>query len=153
VEDHRLAAVVRAFGRFIEAETHSSGAKEAELAAVQAGLRQDRSQAEAVLLTASRRQQGLWELNSAVLTTTDRALQELDDVELARLRSEQAQSMHPGHRAAHAMGWLRASSRQLGQRVDLTKRVDLARTVRRSGRGVQAASVAARSTTADAEVS
>jgi hypothetical protein len=130
----RIAAVVRAFGRLVRAEVEGSGVEEAELTAALAALRLDRSRAEAVLLTDPRGQHGLWELNSAVLTATDRAVQELDDAGHERLRSEQAHAVQPGRRAAHAVGRLRTTSRQLGERVDLTKRVNLVKRVRRSER-------------------
>jgi hypothetical protein len=130
----RIAAVVGAFGRLLQAEVEGSGgAQNAELTAALEALRLARAEVEALLIADPRGRQGLWELNSAVLTTTDRVLQELDDAEHARLRWERAEAARSEHRAAQAIGRMRTRSRQLGERVDLTKRVDLARRTRRGG--------------------
>jgi hypothetical protein len=70
-----------------------------------------------------------------VLATTDRALQELDDAEHARLRSRWAEAARSDRRAGRAVGRLRTRSWQVGERVDLTERVDLGKRVRRSELG------------------
>jgi Aromatic acid exporter family member 1 len=130
----RIAGVVGAFGRLVQAEVGSPGvAEKADLTATLDALRLDRTRLEALLIADPRGRQGLWELNSALLTTTDRVLQELDDAEHARLRSERVEAAQSDHRAALAIGRLRTRSRELGERVDLTKRVDLAKRVRRPG--------------------
>ncbi|HZG89139.1 MAG TPA: aromatic acid exporter family protein [Pseudonocardia sp.] len=132
----RVAAVVGAFGRLVHAEIEGSGEGEkAGLTAALEALRSARVQAEALLIADPRGRQGLWELNSAVLTTTDRALQELDDAEHARLRSRWAEAARSDRRAARAVGRLRTRSWQAGERVNLTKRVDLGKRVRRSELG------------------
>ncbi len=130
----RIAAVVGAFGRLVHAEIEGAGEVEkAGLTAALEALRSARAQAEALLIADPRGRQGLWELNSAVLTTTDRALQELDDAEHARLRSERVEAARSNHRAPQVVERLRTRSRQLGERVDLTKQLDLAKRGRRSG--------------------
>jgi hypothetical protein len=129
-----IAAVVGAFGQLVQVEVEGAGDRQnAELVAALEALRLARSRAGALLIADPRGRQGLWELNSAVLTTTDRVLQELDDAEHARLRSERIEAARSEHRTAQAIGRLRSRSRQLGERVDLTKRVDLVRRARRTG--------------------
>jgi hypothetical protein len=138
----RIAAVVGAFGRLVQAEVDSSGrVQNAELTAALEALRVARAEVEVLLIADPRGRQGLWELNSAVLTTTDRVLQELDDAEHARLRWERVEAARSEHRAAQAIGRLRTRGRQLGERVDLTKRVDLTRRARRSGPAERGAAV------------
>jgi hypothetical protein len=124
-----MGAVVLAFGRLLRAELETTGAEEEyELARALDELRRRRANAETLLLGDPRGQHGLWELNSAVLTSTDRALQELDPVRHARV--EEALSRHLAEDAIERL-------RHLSYSVDLTKRVDL-RKKRRRRRSVPA---------------
>jgi hypothetical protein len=121
-----LATVVHAFGRLLCAEIETSGeAEEADLTAALAALRRERAGVEELLLADPRGRKGLWELNSAILTTADRVLHELDDAEHARLRTAQQEAERARRSTSQAVGRLRSTTRQLGERVDLIKRVDL----------------------------
>ena len=118
-----IGAVVLAFGRLLRAELETTGAEEEyELARALDVLRQRRADAQTLLLTDPRGQHGLWELNSAALTSTDRALQELDPVKHSRV--EDALSRHLAEDAIERL-------RHLSSGVDLTKRVDLRKRRRR----------------------
>jgi hypothetical protein len=71
---------------------------------------------EGLLLADSRSRHGLWELNSALLTTADRMLTELDVAAHSRLRLGPDQSSSR-RRARQAAGRFRATTRR---RVDGT---------------------------------
>jgi Aromatic acid exporter family member 1 len=116
-----IGAVVLAFGRLLRAQLETTGAEEGyELRRALDELRRRRAAADALLLGDPRGQHGLWELNSAVLASTDRALQELDPEQYARV--QEAVSRHLTEDAVE---------RLLTYSVDLTKRVDLRKRRRR----------------------
>src|SRR3954453_18554597 len=82
-----MAGVVRAFGLLLRREMETAGEKEEEqLAGTLEKLHKGRLLVEELLLAHPRRRHGLWELNSAVLTTVDRMLTELDVATHTRLR-------------------------------------------------------------------
>lgn len=111
-----LAAVVRAFGRVIRAEIDSTPhSQEADLAAALTQLRHRRAAAADLLINDPRRRHGLWELNSALLTTADRTLAELDAAEHARLRGAPGEADSARRRAAQAVERLRATTRHLAE--------------------------------------
>ncbi len=119
-----IGAVVLAFGGLLRAELETTGAaEEHELNGALDALRRRRGEAETLLLGDPRGRHGLWELNSAVLTGTDRALQELHPERHARVQDALSR-----HLAEDAIGRLR----HLSDGVDLTKRVDLRKRRRRA---------------------
>jgi Aromatic acid exporter family member 1 len=82
-----MAGVVRAFGLLLRRELETAGEKEEEqLAGTLEELHKGRLLVEELLLADPRSRHGLWELNSAVLTTVDRMLTELDVATHTRLR-------------------------------------------------------------------
>ncbi len=106
-----LAAVVRTFGDLIRDEIEEPEAPdEAELTAALNALRQHRDQIEALLLDDPRGRTRLWELNSALVTVTDRMLAELDVGEHARLRTELSDAARARRRAEVALERIRDSA-------------------------------------------
>jgi hypothetical protein len=84
----QMGRAVRAFGALLRRELEASGDQERrQVAEALAALRGARSEVQELLLADPRSQHGLWELNSAVLTTADRMLAELDVARLTRLRA------------------------------------------------------------------
>jgi hypothetical protein len=111
---HELAAVVRAFGRLVQAEVERAPEREeAELAAALESLREARARVHHLLLTDPRENPALWELNAALLTTVDRMLVELDTAEHARLRDSEGEAA-ARRLASEAMDRVRATTRQIG---------------------------------------
>lgn len=118
-----LAAAVRTFGSLVQAEIATSGKpQEAQLAAALAALRARRADVADLLLDDPRRRHGLWELNSVLLSTTDRVLDELDVAEHTRSRPSRRDAEQARRRTAQAMDRLRTTTRHLTERVDLVKR-------------------------------
>ena len=74
-----MARVLWAFGRCAHGRAAGTAEQQhVELASALASLRRRRDGLEDVLIGDPRSRQGLWELNSALLTTVDRMLLELD---------------------------------------------------------------------------
>jgi hypothetical protein len=111
----QMGRVVRAFGRLLRREIETSGEQEQrQVAETLDALRSARSEVQGLLLADSRSRHGLWELNSALLTTADRMLAELDTAAHSRLRARRDEPS-ARHRAMQAAGRLRATTRR---RVD-----------------------------------
>ncbi|GAY10420.1 aromatic acid exporter family protein [Pseudonocardia sp. N23] len=116
-----LAAVVRGFGRSIRAEIEiAADPREAELSRALDQLRRRRAAVVDLLIADPRGRNGLWELNSALLTTTDRALDELDAAGRAR---RQAAGDPARRRAVQAVDRLRATTRHLAERAERAGRL------------------------------
>jgi hypothetical protein len=112
----RMGDVVRAFGRLLHSEMTTSGELERErLAWTLDELRVARSEVVELLLADPRSRDGLWELNSALLTTADRMLSKLDVAAHARLRASRNAALSTRDRARHAAERLRRTNRH---RVD-----------------------------------
>jgi len=119
-EDVRLTAaalmrhmgeVVRAFGRLLRAEVHTRPGPERErLATLLDQLRSGREAVHELLVTDRRSRDGLWGVNSAVLTTVDRMVAELDVRALARQEARRAAAISARRLAALATGHVRARS-------------------------------------------
>ena len=109
---HQMGRVVRAFGRLLRQELETAGEQEQEqLAKALEELRRARLEVQELLLADPRSRHGLWELNSALLTTVDRMLTELDVTALGRLRADRVQVITARQLAAHAGERLRARGR------------------------------------------
>jgi hypothetical protein len=109
---HQMGRVVRAFGRLLRQELETAGEQEQEqLAEALEELRRARLEVQELLLADPRSRHGLWELNSALLTTVDRMLTELDVTAFGRLRADRLQVITARQLAAHAGERLRARGR------------------------------------------
>lgn len=98
---HDLATAVRSFGRLVRAEARAMpGEEEAELAEALDALREARARATELLLVDPRDDVALWELNSAMLSTVERLLRELDVEQHVRLREQSAGLRRSGQAAA-----------------------------------------------------
>lgn len=96
-----LATAVRSFGRLVRAEARAMpGEEEAELAEALDALREARARATELLLVDPRDDVALWELNSAMLSTVERLLRELDVEQHVRLREQSAGLRRSGQAAA-----------------------------------------------------
>jgi len=74
----RMATVVREFGRLLTAEGQGPEVADGDrLAGARAALQSGRTLVAGLLISDPRSSSGLWELNSALLTTVDRMLEEL----------------------------------------------------------------------------
>jgi hypothetical protein len=114
----QMGRVVRAFGRLLRREIEASGEQEQRhVAETLDALRRARGEVQGLLLTDPRSRHGLWELNSALLTTADRMLAELDTAAHSRLRAR-LEGPTARRRAMQAAGRLRATTRR---RVDRTR--------------------------------
>lgn len=108
----QMGNVVRAFGRLLRRELETSGEKEQEqLAGTLEELSGARREVQELLLADPRSRDGLWELNSVLLTTTDRMLTELDVATHARQRPQLDPSTARG-RAMQAAERLRVTTRR-----------------------------------------
>jgi uncharacterized membrane protein YccC len=108
----RMGEVVRSFGDLLVAETETTGGPEhEELAAVLAALRSTRRAVHDLLIADPRSREGLWELNSALLTTADRMVSELDAAEHARREAHRVREMTARRLAAQATERFRARNR------------------------------------------
>jgi len=73
----RMGTVVREFGRVLTGPPDTDGVADGRLSASLAALRSGRTLVSDLLISDPRSRTGLWELNSALLTTVDRMLDEL----------------------------------------------------------------------------
>jgi hypothetical protein len=113
----QMGRVVRAFGHLLRRELDEVGEQEQRnVAETLDALRSARSEVQGLLLADPRSQHGLWELNSALLTTADRMLAELDIAARSRQRAWTAEPT-ARHRARQVAGRLRATTLR---RVDRT---------------------------------
>jgi len=71
-----MGNVVREFGRLLIADT--TDGRSQRLSGALDALREGRAQTERLLISDPRSRTGLWELNSALLTTVDRMIDEFD---------------------------------------------------------------------------
>ena len=114
----QMGNVILAFGRLLRRELERSGEPERcggkeqeQLARALEELDGARREVHELLLADPRSQQGLWGLNSALLTTTDRLLTELDSA----VRTRQRPQLDPStarRRAMQAAERLRATTRR-----------------------------------------
>jgi hypothetical protein len=114
----QMANVIQAFGRLLRRELERSGEPERgggkeqeQLAAALEELDRARREVHGLLLADPRSQQGLWGLNSTLLTTADRLLIELG----AAVRTRQRPQLDPStarRRAMQAAERLRATTRR-----------------------------------------
>jgi hypothetical protein len=81
------------------------------------GLHTERGEVQDLLLADPRSRHGLWELNSALLTTADRMLVELGPAAQSRPRTAESEAFVALSRALHAAERIRAGTRR---RVSLT---------------------------------
>jgi len=110
------ARVVRALGRLLRRELETAVEQEQEhLAETLEELRRARLEVQDLLLD-PRSRHGLWDLNSALLTTADRMLTELDVAVHARRRARPGE-LTARHRARQAAGRLRATTRRRVRRT------------------------------------
>jgi hypothetical protein len=113
-----MGRVVRDFGRLLRGELEAPGeAEQQRLSEAIGALQRARGEVQDLLLTDPRSRHGLWELNSALLTTADRMLVELGPAAQARPRAGGSETFVALSRALHAAERLRASTRR---RVDVT---------------------------------
>ncbi|HEY4604622.1 MAG TPA: FUSC family protein [Blastococcus sp.] len=109
----RMSRVVREFGVLVRAEMETGGGQEREhLAEALDELRRARIEAHDLLIEDPRSRQGLWELNSTLLTIVDRMLDELDVA--VHARRQDGRTWASGRQRAHqAAERLRASLRRI----------------------------------------
>ena len=108
----QMGRAVRAFGQLLRRELETSGEHEQrEVAGALDALRSARSEVEGLLLADPRSRHGLWELNSALLTTADRMLVELDVDAHSRLRAASG-APSSRRRAMQAAGRFRTTTRR-----------------------------------------
>jgi uncharacterized membrane protein YccC len=105
----RMGTVVHEFGRALVAD--SGDAEQERLAASLAALSSGRTLVESLLIRDPRSRTGLWELNSALLTTVDRMLDELDVTRPAGTPESRAYSLRARRAAGDAAQRLGISRR------------------------------------------
>jgi len=108
----RMGAVVRSFGGLLRAEIQTSGLVEGEeLAARLEALRTGRQSVHGLLIMDPRSRDGLWELSSALLTTADRMVAELDVTAHARHEARRAAAASARRIALRATERIRSGGR------------------------------------------
>lgn len=108
-----MGRVVRDFGRLLRGELEAPGeAEQQQLSEAIGALHRARGEVQDLLLADPRSRHGLWELNSALLTTADRMLVELGPAAQARPRAGGSETFVALSRALHAAERLRASTRR-----------------------------------------
>jgi hypothetical protein len=105
----RMGNVVHEFGRALVADTGDRGPE--RLAASLTALRSGRGLVEGLLISDPRSRTGLWELNSALLTTVDRMLDELDSAGPKPTPESRAYSLRARRAAVEAAHLLRIPRR------------------------------------------
>ena len=116
----RMGNVVREFGSLLLAETESDGGREpSRLAGTLDALRSGRARVHDLLIRDLRSRYGLWELNSALLTTVDRMLEELDVVARTRPRFDSPGPSRTRLSAVRAAQRLRISGRPVADGTDV----------------------------------
>jgi hypothetical protein len=112
-----MGTVVRAFGGLLRKELVGTGEEEQQcLSRMLDALHRERDEVQDLLLD-PRSRHGLWELNSALLTTADRMLVELGPAVQPRPPSAGSEAFVALSRALHAAERLRVGTRR---RIDLT---------------------------------
>jgi hypothetical protein len=112
----QMGSVVQAFGRLLRRELGAGGDGDAhQLSQTLDALHGARDEVQDLLLADPRSLNGLWELNSALLTTTDRMLVELSSTAQAHPRAGESEVFAALSRALQAAERLRATARR---RVD-----------------------------------
>src|SRR3954453_4826139 len=108
----RMSGVLRAFGGVLRAEIETSGRLEYdELTEMRDALRGARHAVQELLLVDPRSRDGLWGLNSVLLTTADRMLVEVDVAARARVQDSSAAAATARRLAAQARERLRHRTR------------------------------------------
>jgi hypothetical protein len=112
----QMGSVVQAFGRLLRREVDTVGhLEQQQLSQALEGLHSARRDAQDLLLADPRSRQGLWELNSALVTTADRMLIELGPAAQARPHGGSSEAFTALSKALHAAERVRATTRR---RVD-----------------------------------
>jgi hypothetical protein len=118
-----MGNVVRAFGRLLRRELEATGEEEQRhLSQMLDGLHRERGEVQDLLLADPRSRHGLWELNSALLTTADRMLVELGPAAHAPPRPAESEAFVALSRALHAAERLRAGTRRRVDHAAITPR-------------------------------
>jgi hypothetical protein len=113
---------VQAFGRLLRREVDAVGDQEQhELSEALEALHGARGEVQDLLLADPRSRQGLWELNSALLTTADRMLIELGPAALVRPRGGSSDVFTALSMALHAAERVRASTSRRVDRIALDR--------------------------------
>ena len=113
-----MGRVVRDFGGLLRMELEGLGEAERQrLSQAIEALQSARGEVQDLLLADPRSRHGLWEVNSALLSTTDRMLVELGPAARARTHAGGSETFVALGRALHAAERLRATTRR---RVDVT---------------------------------
>jgi hypothetical protein len=108
-----MGRVVRDFGRLLLGELEAPGeADQRRLSAAIGALHRARGEVQDLLLADPRSRQGLWELNSALLTTADRMLTELGPAAQGRVRPAGSETFNALSKALHAAERVRATTRR-----------------------------------------
>lgn len=114
-----MGRVVRDFGLLLRRDSKALGEAEQQRLSEAIGvLHRARGEVQDLLLADPRSRHGLWELNSALLTTADRMLVELGPAAQARRRAGESETFVALSRALHTAERLRATTRR---RVDGTE--------------------------------
>jgi hypothetical protein len=106
---NRMGTVVREFGRALTAEPAAAETAQARLEASQEALRSGRDLVQDLLIGDPRSGTGLWELNSALLTTADRMLDELGPARAPAARPQISGTRQAAVQAAQRLGIPRRS--------------------------------------------
>jgi uncharacterized membrane protein YccC len=106
---HRMGTVVREFGALLTGAGSGHGAHADRLAGALAALRSGRALVTDLLISDPRSRSGLWELNSALLTTVDRMLDELGPGPAQAVGAGSAQTRRAAVQAAQRL--------RLGRRI------------------------------------
>ena len=110
---HQMSRVVRDFGRLLGRELQAPGeAEQRRLSETIGALHRARGEVQDLLLADPRSRHGLWEMNSALLSTIDRMLVELGPAGQERPRAGGSETFVALSRALHAAERLRASTRR-----------------------------------------
>ena len=114
----QMGSVVEAFGRLLRRELDAAGDEEQyQLTQTLEALHSARDEVQDLLLTDPRSRQGLWELNSALLTTADRMLIELGSAAQGHVRDAGSDAFKALSKALHAAERMRANTLR---RIDRT---------------------------------
>jgi uncharacterized membrane protein YccC len=117
----RMGTLVREFGEAVTAgDTGGDGHRPARLAGALDALRSGRTLVQDVLIGDPRSSAGLWELNSALLTTVDRLLDELGPTGSAVQPASPAHVPRARQAAVQAAHRLRVPRRPVSRRADET---------------------------------
>jgi hypothetical protein len=109
----QMGSVVQAFGRLLRRELRAGGdGDQHQLSQTLAALHSARGEVQDLLLADRRSRNGLWELNSALLTTADRMLIELGSAPEAHPRVGESEVFAALSRALQAAERVRVTARR-----------------------------------------